>query len=58
MYNKLYVHSEPGYISPEEFEKFYLRQISLREGAWGDTEIWVGLRKSIVGQMVRSFFTG
>ena len=24
----------------------------------GDTEIWVGLRKSIVGQMVRSFFAG
>jgi hypothetical protein len=24
----------------------------------GDTEIWVGLRKSIVGQMVRSFFDG
>jgi hypothetical protein len=33
MYNKLYVHSEPGYISPEEFEKFYLRQISLKKAA-------------------------
>jgi hypothetical protein len=24
----------------------------------GDAEIWVGLRKSIVGQMVGSFFDG
>jgi len=31
MYNKLNVHSEPGYISPEEFEEFYLRQISLKD---------------------------
>ena len=30
-YNEIYVHSEPGYISPEEFEEFYLRQISLKE---------------------------
>ncbi len=32
-YNKLYVHSELGYISPEEFEELYLRQISLKEAA-------------------------
>jgi hypothetical protein len=32
-YNEIYVYSEPGYISPEEFEEFYLRQISLKEAA-------------------------
>lgn len=32
-YNKLYVHSELGYISPEEFEGLYLRQRSLKEAA-------------------------
>jgi putative transposase len=32
-YNKFYVHSELGYISPEEFEELYLRQISLKEVA-------------------------
>ena len=32
-YNKLYVHSKLGYISPEEFEDLYLRQISLKEAA-------------------------
>jgi len=32
-YNKLYVHSELGYISPEEFEEFYRRQVSLKEAA-------------------------
>jgi putative transposase len=32
-YNKLYVHSELGYISPEEFEELYLRQIFLKEAA-------------------------
>jgi hypothetical protein len=31
------------------------KQISFKEG---DTKIWGGLRKSIVGQMVNSFFTG
>jgi transposase InsO family protein len=34
-YNKLYVHSELGYISPEEFEEIYLRQVSLKQAAWG-----------------------
>jgi len=32
-YNKLYVHSELGYISPEEFEEIYLRQVSLKQAA-------------------------
>lgn len=32
-YNKLYVHSELGYISPEEFEEQYLSQIPLKEAA-------------------------
>jgi transposase InsO family protein len=32
-YNKLYVHSELGYISPEEFEELYREQISLKEAA-------------------------
>ncbi len=32
-YNKLYVHSGLGYISPEEFEELYLRQILLKEAA-------------------------
>lgn len=32
-YNKLYVHSELGYGSPEEFEEQYVRQISLKEAA-------------------------
>jgi transposase InsO family protein len=32
-YNKLYVHSELGYISPEEFEELYWRQLSLKEAA-------------------------
>ena len=32
-YNKLYVHSELGYISPEEFEQQYWSQISIREAA-------------------------
>ena len=32
-YNKLYVHSELGYLSPEEFEEQYLRQIFLKEAA-------------------------
>ena len=32
-YNKLYVHSKLGYISPEEFELFYLGHISLKEAA-------------------------
>jgi len=32
-YNKLYVHSKLGYISPEEFELFYLSHISLKEAA-------------------------
>jgi len=32
-YNKLYVHSELGYISPEEFEQQYWSQISVREAA-------------------------
>ena len=31
--NKLYVHSELGYISPEEFEEIYLRQVSLKQAA-------------------------
>lgn len=30
-YNEIYVYSEPGYISPEELEELYLRQISLKE---------------------------
>ena len=32
-YNKLYVHSELGYISPEEFEEEYKTQNSLKEAA-------------------------
>jgi transposase InsO family protein len=32
-YNKLYVHSGLGYISPEEFEELYWRRISLKEAA-------------------------
>ena len=32
-YNKLYVHSELGYISPVEFEELYRMQISLKEAA-------------------------
>lgn len=32
-YNKLYVHSELGYISPEEFEELYRSQISLKDAA-------------------------
>ena len=32
-YNKLYVHSKLGYLSPEEFEECYLRAISLKEAA-------------------------
>lgn len=32
-YNKLYVHSELGYMSPEEFEEQYERQNSLKEAA-------------------------
>ena len=32
-YNKLYVHSKLGYLSPEEFEEQYLRGISLKEAA-------------------------
>lgn len=32
-YNKLYVHSELGYRSPEEFEEQYERQNSLKEAA-------------------------
>jgi hypothetical protein len=32
-YNAICVHSESGYISPEEFEEFYWRQISLKEEA-------------------------
>ncbi len=32
-YNKLYVHSELGYISPEEFEEEYKSQNSLKEAA-------------------------
>jgi putative transposase len=32
-YNKLYVHSGLGYISPEEFEEIYLRQVSLKQAA-------------------------
>lgn len=31
--NKLYVHSELGYASPEEFEELYLRRTSLKEAA-------------------------
>jgi len=31
IFNKLYVHSELGDISPKGFEEFYLRQISLKE---------------------------
>lgn len=30
---KFYVHSEIGYLSPEEFEEHYQRLISLKEGA-------------------------
>jgi transposase InsO family protein len=30
-YNKLHVHSELGYKSPEEFEELYRRRISLKE---------------------------
>jgi putative transposase len=32
-YNQLYVHSGLGYMSPEEFEKLYQSQISLKEVA-------------------------
>jgi hypothetical protein len=32
-YDKLYVHSELGYISPEEFEEIHLRQVSLKQAA-------------------------
>ncbi len=32
-YNKLYVHSELGYRSPEEFEQLYFKQIALKEAA-------------------------
>lgn len=32
-YNKLYVHSELGYMSPEEFEELYWSQITLKEAA-------------------------
>ena len=32
-YNKLYVHSELGYLSPEEFEEEYKTQNSLKEAA-------------------------
>ena len=32
-YNKLYVHSELAYISPEEFEELYPREIPLKEAA-------------------------
>ncbi len=32
-YNRLYVHSALGYLSPEEFEDLYLSQPSLREAA-------------------------
>ena len=32
-YNAIYVHLDPGYISPKEFEDFYLRQISIKEAA-------------------------
>lgn len=32
-YNRLYVHSELGYISPEEFKQPHLRQISLEQAA-------------------------
>jgi putative transposase len=32
-YNRLYVHSALGYLSPEEFESLYLSQLSLREAA-------------------------
>ncbi len=32
-YNKLYVHSGLGYLSPEEFENQYWGEISLREAA-------------------------
>jgi transposase InsO family protein len=32
-YNRLYVHSALGYLSPEEFEYLYLNQLSLREAA-------------------------
>ncbi len=34
-YNKFYVHSEPRYISPKEFEELYRKQRSLREAARG-----------------------
>lgn len=30
-YNKLYVHSELGYMSPEEFERLYENRISLEK---------------------------
>jgi len=32
-YNKLYVHSALGYLSPEEFESLYLSQLSIRKAA-------------------------
>lgn len=32
-YNKLYVHSELGYMSPDEFEELYHSRISLKEAA-------------------------
>ncbi len=32
-YNKLYVHSELSYRSPEEFEQLYFKQIALKEAA-------------------------
>ncbi len=32
-YNQLYVHSKLGYISPEEFESLYNKQICLKEVA-------------------------
>jgi len=32
-YNKFYVHSGLGYMTPEEFEKLYQSQICLKEVA-------------------------
>jgi hypothetical protein len=32
-YNAIFVHSESGYICPEEFEEFYSTQISLKKAA-------------------------